>query len=73
MGIVKVIIVALLVWVGFVLLKKIRKAPDTVAKPSSNTMLACSICGIHIPESEAIMHKSKVYCSEQHLKQGVGE
>ncbi|SMN00187.1 hypothetical protein SPONL_1122 [uncultured Candidatus Thioglobus sp.] len=73
MGIIKVIIVALLVWAGFVLLKKFRKTPNTVTHSSNNTMLACSVCGIHIPENEAIISKTKVYCSEQHLKQGVSE
>ncbi len=65
MGIVKLIIVALVVWLGFVLVKKFRKPPSNIAtKSSANKMLACSVCKTHIPENEAIIQNGKVYCSK---------
>ncbi len=69
MGIVKLIFVVLLVFVGFYLLKKFRKLSGKMAqRPSTNKILACSVCNMHIPESEAIIQNGKVYCSKEHLK-----
>jgi uncharacterized protein len=31
-------------------------------------MLPCSYCGVHVPESEAIVRAGKIYCSNEHLK-----
>jgi len=69
MGIFKLIVVALVVWLGFSLFKKIRKPSiSTEQKSSSNKMLACSVCKTHIPENEAIIQDGKVYCSKEHLE-----
>ncbi|BBB23050.1 conserved hypothetical protein [Abyssogena phaseoliformis symbiont OG214] len=69
MGIVKLIIIVLLVWAGFWLLKKFRKPVDRIdQKSSANKMLACSVCKVHIPENEAIIQNNKVYCSKEHLE-----
>ncbi len=68
MGIVKLIVVLLVVWLGFSLFKKIRKRPSELSqKPSGNKMLACSTCKTHIPENEAIIQNNKVYCSKNCL------
>ena len=64
MGIVKLIVVVLVVWLGFVLFKKLRKPKSELSQKSSNNkMLACSVCQTHIPENEAIIHNGKVFCS----------
>ena len=64
MGIYKLIVVALVIWLGFVLFKKFRKpASELSQKPSNNKMLACRVCKTHIPENEAIIHNGKVFCS----------
>ncbi len=69
MGIVKLIIIVLLVWTGFWLLKKIKKPADHLDQESSvNKMLACSVCKVHVPENEAIIQNNKVYCSKEHLE-----
>ena len=69
MGIIKLIVVVLIIWLGFSLFKKFRKTPEnSVSKPSSNKMLACSVCQTHVPENEAIIHNGKVYCSKEHLE-----
>ncbi|CAB9544866.1 hypothetical protein [uncultured Gammaproteobacteria bacterium] len=75
MGIIKVLLFTLLAVGVFLVFKKIRKVSDdkVVAKSFGNKMLGCCICETHIPEREAIMHRDKVYCSEAHLKQGLGE
>ncbi|WP_190600288.1 PP0621 family protein [Candidatus Vesicomyidisocius sp. SY067_SCS001] len=69
MGIVKLIIIVLFVWMGFWLLKKFRKPIYRIKqKSSSNIMLACSVCKIHIPKNEAIIQNNKAYCSKEHLE-----
>jgi uncharacterized protein len=69
MGIIKLIFIALLVFVGFFLLKKFRKPANTTAQqPSTNKMVACSVCNMHIPENEAVIQNGKVYCSKEHLE-----
>jgi len=68
MGIIKLIVVVLVVWLGFFLFKKIRKPASKLSqKPSNNKMLACSVCKTHIPENEAILQDGKVYCSKSCL------
>ncbi len=69
MGIFKLIVVVLVVWLGFVLFKKLRKPKSELSqKPSNNKMLACRVCKTHIPENEAIIHNGKVYCSKEHME-----
>lgn len=54
---------------GFWLLKKFRKPIDRInQKSSSNIMLACSVCKMHIPKNEAIIQNNKAYCSKEHLE-----
>ncbi|MCL2876330.1 MAG: hypothetical protein FWF12_08610 [Betaproteobacteria bacterium] len=45
------------------------------ARPSSRNsqikaerMLACSVCGVHVPESEGITMAGKFFCCEAHCK-----
>jgi uncharacterized protein len=70
MGIIKLVVIVLIVWVGFSIIKKFRK-PAEIAdkqKPNSNKMLECSVCKTHIPEDEAIVQNGKVFCSKEHLE-----
>jgi len=68
MGIVKLIILAMVIFLGFSLFKKFRKPVNhTDQQPSTNKMVACSVCKTHIPENEAIIHNGKVYCSKEHM------
>jgi len=68
MGIIKLIIVVLVVWLGFILFKKFRKNPSsTVSQPSDSKMVSCHVCKTHIPENEAIIQNGKAYCSKKCL------
>ena len=65
---IKLILVMLLGWIGFVLFKKIIN-PAESNKASSNSgqkMVACIVCDTHIPESEAIIKNGNKYCSKEH-------
>jgi uncharacterized protein len=39
-----------------------------VQQPSTNKMVACSVCNTHIPENEAIIQNGRIYCSKEHLE-----
>lgn len=67
MGIFKLIVVVLAVWLGFGLLKKLRKPVNQLSQNPSNKMLVCGVCNTHIPESEAIVQNGKIYCSKDCL------
>ncbi|SFV85483.1 hypothetical protein MNB_SUP05-SYMBIONT-4-1412 [hydrothermal vent metagenome] len=36
-------------------------------QPSTDKMVACHACKMHIPENEAIMHDGRIYCSKECL------
>ena len=62
------ILVMLLVWIGFTLIKnKINPIESNkVSTDSGQKMIACAVCDTHIPESEAIIKNGKTYCSKEH-------
>jgi len=65
---IKLILVMLLGWIGFTLIKN-KINPTESIKVSSNSgqkMVACVVCDTHIPESEAIIKNDKTYCSKEH-------
>jgi len=37
-------------------------------KEKAERMLACTTCGLHVPESEGIMAAGKFFCCEAHRK-----
>tara|TARA_B110000914_G_scaffold219552_1_gene228367 strand:- start:934 stop:1137 length:204 start_codon:yes stop_codon:yes gene_type:complete len=66
---IKLAILMLLVWVGFVLFKKMRQS-NVSHQPDDKIgqkMVVCSVCDTHIPESEAILKDDKIYCSKSCL------
>ena len=68
MGIIKLIIVALVVWLGFSIWRKLRQTKNNnISQPSTRKMLSCSVCKMHIPESEAIIQNGEAFCSKKCL------
>ncbi len=67
---IKLLIITICGFLGFILFNKFKNAINTVKKPLNNNpdkMLACSVCGTHIPEKGVIYNDSKIYCSEKCL------
>lgn len=44
-----------------------KKTAPSDATPQ--TMLRCAVCGVHLPETDALTGKQGSYCSSAHLKQ----
>ena len=65
--IVRLIVLALLVWLGFRVYKILRKkASNPASKAIIQDMVSCDKCGIHIPVDEALKINNKYYCSHDH-------
>lgn len=65
--------VALGIWLwrnGRVDHKKERKnAAKQAQKRLPQNMVRCDVCGLHLPEADALRGPQGVYCSQQHLQQ----
>lgn len=64
-----VVVVAGLFWW---LLARPRKASARSRKAATPTVafVACAHCGVHLPDSDAVMDGQKAYCSEAHKLAG---
>jgi uncharacterized protein len=49
-----------------------RKRARSSAPPPSETMVACSHCGLNLPRSEALERSGQFFCSEEHRRIGSG-
>ncbi|MDP2762787.1 MAG: PP0621 family protein [Sideroxyarcus sp.] len=57
--------IALVYW----LLRSFRSKADTVNPPlSSEDMVCCARCGVHLPRSECITEGENCYCCEAHRR-----
>ena len=69
--IIRLLIIALLVWVFFLVLKQGKRRlrnrktkHDSLNDPAA--MVRCTRCGLHIPASEATYRNQQPYCSPEH-------
>ena len=60
--------IALFIWLVIVVARsyfnrasRVRQQPTRIG-----TMVRCDICGLHVPETEALKKHDKYYCSVQH-------
>ena len=63
--IILLLIVALLMW----LLKRLfsgKTEPEQLQSKKAEDMRQCKYCGVHVPESSAIMLKNEPYCCQEH-------
>ena len=77
----KYLLVIVLVAVVFWLWRHNRQAEKRAASatrqrsgsPTATTeMVACSVCQVHLPKSEALIGQDGIYCSEAHRRQAAG-
>jgi uncharacterized protein len=46
-----------------------RAGPAANARTAVTEMVACEVCGVHLPKSEALIGSRGIYCSEAHRRQ----
>ena len=52
-----------------------RNAPGGApprAAAAGESMVACAICGLNVPRSEAVLAGTRAYCCEEHRRRGGG-
>lgn len=64
----RILILIILIWIVYVVVKRLiatikSDTPPTNPAPHSEKIVACSRCGLHIPESESQVIDSKIYCN----------
>ncbi|MDX1810495.1 MAG: PP0621 family protein [Gammaproteobacteria bacterium] len=76
MGLVRVITIGLVIWLGWMLyrrfiLQKKNIPSNAKAKQTDNVaaMRQCAVCGVHVPQEEALYKNNKYYCCQQHSDQ----
>ncbi|MBE0509097.1 MAG: hypothetical protein K0A95_06280 [Chromatiales bacterium] len=76
MNLIRVLIIALLVWLAYRAIRGMlsKPRPGKARRPESlsTDMVRCQHCGIHIPKHEALPRGEHYYCSPEHrdLDQG---
>ena len=66
---IKLILVLLLSWVGFSIMKRFKQNNPSVSKNGKGQkMIACDVCDTHVPESDVIVKNGKNYCSKEHVE-----
>jgi len=69
MGITKILIIALLVWVAFKVYSAIKsRSKNSDDNRLNKKIIPCSFCKIHVPLASAIKVKNKYFCSVDHSK-----
>jgi len=72
MLLIRILIIALLVWIAYSLLRRYLKNKQfkrpSFKKFMPQKILKCEICATHVPEQEAIVFKGRYYCSEEHKR-----
>lgn len=70
MGLIRLIILALVIWMFWRLVKNFqaKQAGKNSGKQhiENSNMVLCRYCSVHVPEKEAIHHEQLWFCSENH-------
>ncbi|MDR2219270.1 MAG: hypothetical protein LBE24_01670 [Methylobacillus sp.] len=55
----------------FLLFKQARRGtrPPPRTPPREESMVACKVCGVHLPRSESVLRKGEYYCCKEHSEQ----
>ncbi len=73
MGIVRLLIIGVLVWLAFRLFKRITNRPSISENSAQNSpskkMIQCKQCGLHIPVDEALSKGDDHFCCSDHRDQ----
>ncbi|WP_367274123.1 PP0621 family protein [uncultured Thiothrix sp.] len=75
----RIIFILVLLVVGYLLLKswqrrkqldnQRRDAPSSGQIKNQQPIVSCQQCGLHVPQSEAVQHGGKFFCSLDHAQQ----
>lgn len=71
MGLIRLIIFALVIWMLWRFIKNFQARQNSNKNTSDKkltrgNMVACQYCAVHVPESDAVEHEQLWFCSEGH-------
>lgn len=71
MGLIKLLIVAAVVYFIWRFYQSLRAAPRRVRRegpPPPARMVKCSQCEVHVPEPDAVFHGNLGFCCQEHRR-----
>lgn len=71
MSAIRLVAVALVVWLAFLMLRRLLTPLNRPRKSGPGTpknMVRCAQCGLHLPEAEAIAYQDRHYCCAEHRR-----
>lgn len=74
--VVRILIILVVIWIAVQLIKRAflpRPSTKNGQEVHSTRMIPCVVCGVHVPENQAVTQSGKVYCSKQHLPDTAGK
>jgi len=70
---VKILLLAIIVWLLFKIIKRYSRSLQTRTEAKKRTdeavMVQCRHCGLHIPREDSVADQGQYFCSEEHRKQ----
>jgi len=69
----RLLIIFAAIWLVVQLVRRALSGSGQSRRVSRSTpprMLACSYCGVHVPEDQAIVRSGKTYCCKEHEAAG---
>ncbi|MFN3712607.1 MAG: PP0621 family protein [Alcanivoracaceae bacterium] len=72
MGLIRLIILAALIWLVWRILRQTLLAPRQPPPSADNNpqkMVRCAQCDVHVPLSEAVREGERAFCSDEHRRQ----
>ena len=75
MGLIRLVILGVIFFLAYYIFKKLffsksnGKSSDKLnSNPETQTMVKCHLCGMHLPQGQALLSNSRYYCCEDHLQ-----
>lgn len=73
MNFLRLLLWALIGWLLYITIKRLLNKPASQARkptpPPVEHMVRCKVCGLHIPQKEALYTNNQPYCSDEHRRQ----
>lgn len=72
MGLIRLLIFALVIWLAWRLYRIHKLKTERAREQSridSGKMVQCEVCGVHLPANSAISDQDHWFCSQKHLQQ----
>mgnify|MGYP001325586209 CR=1 FL=1 len=69
MNLIRLLLLALAIWLFTLVVKRylaLARRKQRGGAPRIGTMVRCAVCGLHVPEAEALKRRDQYFCSAEH-------